>query len=161
MRFGLPFLLQDGGDGVCGGETDSSSASAAGSSSSASCLPQDLTRSSMTANSRDQSDSNSNNLTISAATCFSEKFLSVTGLRNTDSSLFTTEVFGSSARPCPYCGKMFQGTWHLRRHLRTHTGERPFCCPYCPYRATQSGDLKRHVNGMHREQQSSLPPQFL
>ena len=76
----------------------------------------------------------------------------------TESYIFTTkdhhllDPLGPNARPCPYCGKTFQGTWHLRRHLRTHTGERPYCCPHCPYRATQSGDLKRHVMGMHQEQ---------
>ena len=33
---------------------------------------------------------------------------------------------------------------HLRRHERTHTNEKPFCCKYCTYRASRSDHLRRH-----------------
>ncbi|KFQ83762.1 Zinc finger protein 574, partial [Phoenicopterus ruber ruber] len=32
---------------------------------------------------------------------------------------------------CPTCGKMFKKKSHVRNHLLTHTGERPFHCKEC------------------------------
>lgn len=29
---------------------------------------------------------------------------------------------------CSYCNKCFQSTWHLKRHERTHTNEKPYNC---------------------------------
>ncbi|XP_045608127.1 broad-complex core protein isoforms 1/2/3/4/5 isoform X11 [Procambarus clarkii] len=57
-----------------------------------------------------------------------------------------------SALNCPACGKVFAGTkrrYHLERHLITHTGERPFPCPHCPYRANVRENLARHVRHRH------------
>lgn len=33
--------------------------------------------------------------------------------------------------------------------MRTHTGEKPYACPYCPHRATQKVNLKGHVITRH------------
>lgn len=53
---------------------------------------------------------------------------------------------------CPVCGKAFYSRnrrQDLQRHLLSHTGERPFPCPFCPYRASLKGNLKKHIHGLH------------
>ncbi|XP_051526440.1 zinc finger protein 516-like isoform X1 [Myxocyprinus asiaticus] len=51
---------------------------------------------------------------------------------------------------CPVCRKTFSQPSHYRTHMRSHTGERPFQCRYCPYSASQKGNLKTHVQTVHR-----------
>jgi len=47
--------------------------------------------------------------------------------------------------PCHICPKSFSKTEDLKRHIRVHTGERPYCCPHCPYKAAQKGTLTQHM----------------
>ena len=41
------------------------------------------------------------------------------------------------------------GQSSLSQHMRKHTGEKPYKCPYCDHRAAQKGNLKIHIRG-HR-----------
>lgn len=57
---------------------------------------------------------------------------------------------------CPHCAKEFTGNSstsgvrsNYRRHLLTHTGERPFPCSYCHQRFTTKPNLRRHVRLVH------------
>ncbi|XP_069942073.1 zinc finger protein 516 [Cherax quadricarinatus] len=53
--------------------------------------------------------------------------------------------------PCILCQKRFTSRQDLRRHVRTHTGERPYQCPLCPHRAALKGNIKKHIIAVHRD----------
>lgn len=59
----------------------------------------------------------------------------------------------SKAFVCPLfsCGRMFKRMEHLKRHLRTHTLERPFQCPRCSKRFSRSDNLTQHVRTHTRD----------
>ncbi|CAJ0931657.1 unnamed protein product [Ranitomeya imitator] len=47
-------------------------------------------------------------------------------------------------RVCVWCGKAFNCSAKLSRHIRIHTGERPYRCPDCPQAFTQLETLRVH-----------------
>ncbi|XP_067636610.1 zinc finger protein 665-like isoform X2 [Eurosta solidaginis] len=47
--------------------------------------------------------------------------------------------------PCDICGKRFKTTWHLNRHERSHSGEKPHKCDFCEKRFAEASKLRQHT----------------
>ncbi|RVE45683.1 hypothetical protein evm_009653 [Chilo suppressalis] len=50
---------------------------------------------------------------------------------------------------CPYCHRKFPWSSSLRRHVLTHTGQKPFKCPHCPLLFTTKSNCDRHLLRKH------------
>ncbi|KAJ5723900.1 hypothetical protein N7488_001935, partial [Penicillium malachiteum] len=62
----------------------------------------------------------------------------------------------SHSCPIPSCGRLFKRLEHLKRHVRTHTQERPYPCPYCSKAFSRSDNLAQHRR-IHEAQQDGQP----
>ncbi|KAM7384354.1 hypothetical protein PAMA_011618 [Pampus argenteus] len=51
----------------------------------------------------------------------------------------------TSGHTCGVCGRSFPLLSSLSQHMRRHTREKPYKCPYCEHRTAQKGTLKAHI----------------
>jgi uncharacterized Zn-finger protein len=76
-------------------------------------------------------------------------FVQMSGNEEIFQAQIGTEGRGHS---CPFCGKVFRGKWFLDRHVRIHTGAKPYICNYCSKGFNQKNSLKSHIVGQHLNQ---------
>lgn len=51
---------------------------------------------------------------------------------------------------CPFCPYTAKQKGIMKRHIRCHTGERPFPCPMCGKRFTRQEHVRSHALSVHR-----------
>jgi len=62
----------------------------------------------------------------------------------------------SHSCPIPTCGRLFKRLEHLKRHVRTHTQERPYVCSLCNKAFSRSDNLAQHRR-THEPRQDGEP----
>ncbi|KAA0202713.1 hypothetical protein HAZT_HAZT000649 [Hyalella azteca] len=55
---------------------------------------------------------------------------------------------------CEFCDRKLYSNIDMVRHVRTHTGERPYKCPDCDYRASRKWSLQSHIGHKHPERRA-------
>ncbi|KAM4606903.1 zinc finger and BTB domain-containing protein 17 isoform 2-T2 [Discoglossus pictus] len=55
-----------------------------------------------------------------------------------------SRAYSSTTHKCEYCGKIFTHTGNFTRHIRIHTGEKPFSCQVCNKAFSDPAACKAH-----------------
>jgi len=71
-------------------------------------------------------------------------------------NVFSLLFSGPGRHSCPYCSKSLPTPSMLARHLRKHTGERPFTCQECGKGFTRKSSLNNHIFTQHPDKCKEL-----
>lgn len=86
----------------------------------------------------------------------------ITGFTILPVSQLNLDELGTGGRcfRCPVCAREVKERTDFIRHYMTHTGEKPFWCQLCSYKASRKYTLMRHLKTVHTELFGSLkcPP---
>lgn len=64
---------------------------------------------------------------------------------------YETVTKSSKVYTCKICGRQMLSNADLVKHTRTHTREKPFKCPFCDCKTTQTSSLYRHMKIKHKK----------
>lgn len=71
-------------------------------------------------------------------------------VQKTDNTIYTRNPFTNMFH-CELCPLVFELRRNLRRHMLTHTNERPFSCDFCEKTFKRKDNLQKHIRDVHAE----------